>query len=187
MSKIIQGKVFILEDNIDTDQIIPTNHLLYSMKDPGQRLNYGKYALSGLPVEKYKVPFVQDNGASEYSIIVAGKNFGCGSSREQAPASLQIAGVQVVLAQSYARIFYRNVIDAAFLIPLELKNLNKNHFLTGDLATVDLETGVITNQINGESLYFYPLGDAQYILEAGGIFAYARKKHWIQNGLTPCI
>ena len=114
MLELITGKVFVVGDNIDTDQIIPAEHLVYSMKHPEERLNYGKYALSGLPEPKTR--FVSKGNTSDYSIIIGGQNFGCGSSREQAPAALMIAGVKVILAQSFARIFYRNVIDAAFFV-----------------------------------------------------------------------
>lgn len=181
MSKIIEGKVYVLGDNIDTDQIIPAKHLVFSMRDPVERLNYGKYALSGLPSDLYKIPFVSLGDKSEYSVIIGGKNFGCGSSREQAPAALKFSGVQVVLAPSYARIFYRNVIDAAFLTPLELKNRNVGEFSTGDFVTVDMEKCVVVCPRTGKSLAFHPLGEAQHILDAGGVFSYARKNGWIQK------
>ncbi len=179
--EIIEGKAYVLGDNIDTDQIIPAKHLVYSMLDPVERLNYGKFALSGLPADLYNVPFVSQGGKSEYSVVIGGRNFGCGSSREQAPAALKFAGVQVVLVQSYARIFYRNVIDAAFFTPLELKSHNINEFATGDPVSVDLEKCVIANRKTGKSLAFHSLGDAQPILDAGGIFPYARKNGWIRK------
>ncbi len=178
MLDIFKGKVFVVGDNTDTDQIIPAKHLVYSMKHPEERLNYGKYALSGLMEEEHKVPFISSGYESEYSIIIAGENFGCGSSREQAPASLMIAGVKVVLAKSFARIFYRNVIDVAYFIPLQLKEGNNEVFKTGDTVVVDIKQGTVTKE--EKHLSFYQLGEAKDILEAGGIFAFARENNWIK-------
>ena len=125
MNKRIKGKAFVLGDNIDTDQIIPAQHLVYSLDDPNENKYYGKYALSGVPEKESGLPaggilFTEkDQFVSEFIVIVAGKNFGCGSSREHAPAALQIAGIQAVVAPSYARIFYRNAVDGGFLVAYE--------------------------------------------------------------------
>ena len=111
MQQKIRGKAFVLGDDIDTDQIIPARHLVYSLTNDEERRFYGRFALSGVPATAAGlpdggVPFTAANAfRSEYKIIVAGKNFGCGSSREHAPAALQIAGVQAIIATSYARIF----------------------------------------------------------------------------------
>ena len=124
-SKIIKGKAFVLGKNIDTDQIIPAAHLVYSLEDPEERKLYGKYALSGVPSEKSGLPFgniplvKEGEYESEFRIIVGGPNFGCGSSREHAPEALQIAGIEAIISPSYARIFYRNSVDGGFLIPYE--------------------------------------------------------------------
>ena len=83
MEKIIKGKIYCLGDNIDTDQIIPAKHLVYKTNDPEERKLYGRFALSGLPVG-HEYPFVEKNeNESIYQIIFAGKNFGCGSSRNR--------------------------------------------------------------------------------------------------------
>src|SRR2546429_6718931 len=123
MQDLIKGKAYVIGDNIDTDQIIPAKHLVYSLSDPEERKLYGKYAFSGVPdaaagLPQGNVKFVPENDyRSPYRIVVGGKNFGCGSSREHAAEALQVAGVQAVVAESYARIFYRNVVDRGFCMP----------------------------------------------------------------------
>ncbi len=172
MTKFIKGKIYVVGDDIDTDQIIPAIHLVYSMKNPEERLNYGKYALSGLPKNEYPAPFVKNGHESEFSIIIAGDNFGCGSSREQAPAALQIAGVKAVIAKSYARIFYRNVIDGGFFYPFEFESNEILPFKNGDVLDINVDQCFISSH----NLALRSLGDAKDILELGGIFAYARKR-----------
>ena len=104
MKNIIAGKAFVLGNDIDTDQIIPAAHLVYKLDDPEEKKNYGKFALSGVPIEKSglpsgNIPFIKDGEwQSDYKIIIAGKNFGCGSSREHAPVALEIAGIEAVVA-----------------------------------------------------------------------------------------
>lgn len=180
MEKKIIGKVYVLGDNIDTDQIIPAEHLVYSTSDPEELKKYGHFALSSVPLEKAGLPkggnhfITDDNHQSEYSIIIGGSNFGCGSSREHAPLALQVAGVKVVIAESYARIFYRNSVDGGFLIPYE-STLNLNDIIeTGDVVEVDVDKNEITNQKDGKVYILNPLGDVFQIVEAGGLFEYAR-------------
>ncbi len=188
--KKITGKVYVAGDNIDTDQIIPAKHLVYNTHSQEERKLYGKFAMSGVPEEKSGLPkggikFVEDGRfESEFSIIVGGKNFGCGSSREHAPLALQVAGVKAVVAQTYARIFYRNSVDGGFVMPLEsVENIFK-HFSTGDQAEIDLEANKITNKSTGKSFTLRPLGDAADIINAGGLFAYARKIGMIKSKTT---
>src|SRR2546426_7137930 len=125
MQDLIKGKAYVIGDNIDTDQIIPAKHLVYSLSDPEERKLYGKYAFSGVPdaaagLPQGNVKFVPENDyRSPYRIVIGGKNFGCGSSREHAPEALQIAGIPAVVAQSYARIFYPNILDGALCIPFQ--------------------------------------------------------------------
>jgi 3-isopropylmalate/(R)-2-methylmalate dehydratase small subunit len=181
MEQIIAGKAYVLGDDIDTDQIIPAEHLVYSLSDPEEKKNYGKFALSGVPKNDAGLPegnqlFVREGKfESEYTVIIGGKNFGCGSSREHAPACLKIAGIQAVVAQSYARIFYRNSVDGGFFIPFEssdklLKNIN-----TGDDLTINVSTGTLTNNSSTKTLKLQPLGEVAEIVKAGNIFEYARK------------
>ena len=178
-NKII-GKVYVVGDNVDTDQIIPAKHLVYDTHSPEERKFYGKYAMSGVPEEKSGLPdggikFVEDGThLSKFSIIVAGKNFGCGSSREHAPLALQVAGVKAVVAQTYARIFYRNSVDGGFVMPLEsVENIYRD-FSTGDEVVIDLEKNIITKSFV-KSFTLRSLGDAADIINAGGLFSYARK------------
>jgi 3-isopropylmalate/(R)-2-methylmalate dehydratase small subunit len=187
MKKKIQGRAFVLGNNIDTDQIIPAEYLVYSLSDPEESKNYGKFALSGVPTEssglpKGKIPFVEEGQyQSQFKIVIGGKNFGCGSSREHAPACMQIAGVEAVVTESYARIFYRNSIDGGFFIPLESKEPLTDKIQTGDEITIDLETYTLTNETQNKTYSLNSLGDVIEIIEAGNIFEYARKSGLIPN------
>ena len=180
MSSIIKGKAFVLGDDIDTDQIIPAEYLVYRPDDAEESKNYGRYALSGVPSAKSglpagNIPFVAEEGCeSDYRIIVAGKNFGCGSSREHAPFALQKAGVQAVVATSYARIFYRNVIDGGFLTPFESKMDISIRIKTGDVVEIDFNQFKLFNRTTQEEYSLIPLGEVAAIVQAGGLFEYAR-------------
>lgn len=185
MEKIIKGKAFVLGDNIDTDQIIPAEHLVYSLKDEEESKKYGQFALSAVPIEQSglpngSIPFVNEGEfTSEYEIIIGGANFGCGSSREHAPFALEKAGVKAIIAESYARIFYRNSVDGGFLVPLESIEKLNNIVNTGDLLEINLETNVLKN-ISSDKIYdLKQLGNVLPIVEAGGIFEYARKNNMI--------
>lgn len=125
----IRGKVIILGDDVDTDQILPG----YAMSEPYEEI--GKYAMAGLPTEDFKLN--RESGC----ILVAGRNFGCGSSREQAPIALKQAQVALVVAQGFARIFRRNCINIG--MPVFVADaVKKLH--TGEIIEVDLEKGTIT-------------------------------------------
>jgi 3-isopropylmalate/(R)-2-methylmalate dehydratase small subunit len=179
------GKAYVLGHDVDTDQIIPAQHLVYSLSDPEERKRYGTYALSGVPESQAGLPrghvrFVED-GAFEapYKVIIAGKNFGCGSSREHAPVSLNIAGVEAVIAESYARIFYRNSVDGGFFVPFETPDHLFQEISTGDDVEIDAPKSILTNRTTGKRYSLKPLGDVAEIVNAGGIFAYARKSGMI--------
>ncbi len=182
----IKGKAFVLGKNIDTDQIIPAAHLVYSLDDPEERKLYGKYALSGVPAEESGLPqgnitLTQDGETeSQFKIIVASDNFGCGSSREHAPACLEIAGIEAIVTPSYARIFYRNSVDGGFLIPFEsFEDLSKEVH-TGDELEIDQENHILNNLTQKKEYRIKPLGSVADIVHAGGIFEYAR-----QTGMVP--
>ncbi|MGC8774847.1 MAG: 3-isopropylmalate dehydratase [Chlorobaculum sp.] len=181
MDTIIQGKAYVLGKNIDTDQIIPAEHLVYSLSDPEEVKMYGKYALSGVPIDQAglpegKIPFVEEGEfASPYSIIIAGPNFGCGSSREHAPFALKVAGAKAIIAESYARIFYRNCVDGGFVIPFETAQPLNKSIMTGDELSLDMENNTLTNLTQNITYELRPLGDVVNIVQAGGIFEYARK------------
>ena len=168
-------------DNIDTDQIIPAEHLVFSLSDPEEKKNYGKFALSGVPEDQSGLPdgnqaFVpRDKHQSPYSIIIGGKNFGCGSSREHAPASLKIAGIQAIVAASYARIFYRNSVDGGFFTPFETSDKLVSNIRTGDKLVINVKAGILTNNSTDQTYKLQPLGEVAEIVKAGNIFEYARK------------
>lgn len=187
MNTLIQGKAFVLGNDIDTDQIIPAAHLVYRLDDSEEKKNYGKYAFSGVPIEQSglpqgNVPFVAEGEwQSEYTIVIAGKNFGCGSSREHAPFALQIAGIEAVVAESYARIFYRNAIDGAFVAPYETDHHLANEIHTGDRLELDTANGVLRNVTQHKTYQLRSLGDVEHILRSGGIFEYARKSGMLSS------
>jgi 3-isopropylmalate/(R)-2-methylmalate dehydratase small subunit len=182
MEKIIRGKAFVLGHNVDTDQIIPAEYLSYNPADPAERKLFGDYALSGVPagasgLPDGNVPFVtKGKSAAEYAVIVAGKNFGCGSSREHAPLALAEAGVKAVVAESYARIFYRNTINGGYLVPLETPSRLIERIATDDELEIDVQATTLKNLRNGEVFDCAALGDAGQILAAGGIFEYAKQQ-----------
>ena len=181
MDNLIRGKAFVVGDNIDTDQIIPAEYLSYNPSLPEERRYFGKYAMSGVPIAQSglpggNVPFVEPDAlASEFGLIIGGRNFGCGSSREHAPLAIAEAGVRVVVAESYARIFYRNSINGAYLVPLETPTRLVESFVTGDAFSLDLAGGVLTNLTHNQKHKLNALGDAGEIVAAGGIFEYAKK------------
>ena len=181
MQKIITGKAYVLGDNIDTDQIIPAQYLTYDPSIPEEYRMFGKYALSSVPpsqagLPKGHVPFHSDDEfVSPYTFIVAGKNFGCGSSREHAPIALNAAGIKVVVAEFYARIFFRNAVNGGYLIPYESAERLCDRVCTSDDLRLDAEDATLTNVTTGEVYEFKPLGEVAPILEAGGLFGYARQ------------
>lgn len=124
----IKGRVFVLGDDVDTDQILPG----YAMAEPFDQL--GKYAMAGAP----GLDFAKQVQAGD--ILVAGRNFGCGSSREQAPHALKMAGVSMVVAKSFARIFRRNAINIGLPVYIaDIASLLKD----GDVIEADLVKGEI--------------------------------------------
>jgi len=185
-NKIITGKAYVLGDNIDTDQIIPAEHLGYSLSDEEESKKYGKFAMSGAPLKESglpdgNIPFITgDNHLSEFNIIIGGSNFGSGSSREHAPFALHKAGVKLVIAESYARIFYRNSVDGGFVVPLETTVVLKAKIKTGQEISVDLNNFTISNHSENEEYKLIHPGDVLPIIEAGGLFEYARISGMIQ-------
>ena len=115
------------------------------------------------------------SSSTPYKIIVGGKNFGCGSSREHAPIALDAAGIEAVVAEFFARIFFRNCVATGELYPVETPARLVDGFRTGDEAVLDLEASTLTNRRTGAVQSLRPLGDAGPVIAAGGLFAYARK------------
>ncbi len=181
MISVITGRAYVLGDNIDTDQIIPAQYLTFNPAIPEEYKQFGKYALSSVPppqagLPKGRVPFhTADEFVSDYKVIVAGKNFGCGSSREHAPIALDAAGIEAVVAEFYARIFFRNAVNGGYLVPFECGERLSDRVCTGDELRIDVPGGVLHNVTTGEQWRLKPLGEVAPILEAGGLFPYARK------------
>src|ERR1051326_5565089 len=156
MLQVIEGKAFVLGDNVDTDQIIPAQYLTYNPSIPAEYKMFGKYALSSVPpaqagLPKGHVPFHDpgDEFVSPYKIIVAGRNFGCGSSGEHAPIALAAPRVRAGLAEFYARIFFRDAVNGGYLIPFETGDRLCERICTGDALRIDVNGGVMHNNTHG--------------------------------------
>ncbi len=176
MTSVFTGPVYVVRDNIDTDQIIPAQYLNLVPTIPDEYEKLGSYALAGLPESQYAIRFVKEGKLdADYPIVVGGKNFGCGSSREHAPIALGSAGCRVVLAESFARIFFRNCVSTGELYPCESLERLCEVLKTGDVVTVDLDACKVTVQATGKTFTFKPPGDVRPVVDAGGLFNYARK------------
>lgn len=173
MAKTIKGKIFVVDDNIDTDQIIPAEYLTLVPSKPDEYEKLGSYALCGLP-DRYGKFIVEGEMKTIYPIIIGGENFGCGSSREHAPIALGAAGVEAVIAQSYARIFFRNCSATGELYPAESVERLCDIFKTGEEVTIDFENNQIINHTLNKTYELKPLGEVGPVIDAGGLFAYAR-------------
>ena len=181
MQSVFTGPVYVVHDNIDTDQIISAQYLNLVPTIPQEYEKLGSHALDGLPQSLYPTRYVRDGQMdSEYPIVVAGRNFGCGSSREHAPIALGSAKCRVVLAESFARIFFRNCVATGELYPCEATERLCDTLRTGDVVTVDLDAATVTVTGNGRVFHFKGLGDVRPVVDAGGLFNYAR-----QTGMIP--
>ena len=158
-----QGKVFKYGDNVDTDVIIPARYL--NSSDPAE--------LATHCMEDIDKSFV--DRVSKGDIIVATKNFGCGSSREHAPIAIKAAGVSCVIAETFARIFYRNAINIGLPI-IECAEASKA-IKDGDEVSVDFDSGIITDITTGETFKgqaFPPF--MQGLIDAGGLVNYINNR-----------
>ena len=163
MNSEITGKIIVVGDNIDTDQIYPGCYL--ALTDPKE---IGSHCLSG----------VDENIAANFpqgGIVVAGRNFGCGSSREHAPIALLNMGAKAVIADSFARIFFRNCVATGEVYPCETATALRTEFKTGDEAELDIEQGTITRLADGKVFPLKELGAVAPVVAAGGMFGYARQ------------
>jgi 3-isopropylmalate/(R)-2-methylmalate dehydratase small subunit len=175
MNSVFSGPVYVVRDNIDTDQIIPAQYLNLVPTIPEEYEKLGAFAMCGLPESLYPSRYVREGQLdSEYPIVVAGRNFGCGSSREHAPIALGSAGCKVVLAESFARIFFRNSVATGELYPCECTDRLCEILKTGDVVEVNLDTQTIAVKSSGKVYSFKPLGDVRPVVDAGGLFNYAR-------------
>ena len=171
---VITGKIFVVGDNIDTDQIIPANYLNLVPTNPAELVLLGSHALSGLPDSHER--FVPLNAVkTPYTIIIGGRNFGCGSSREHAPICIGAAGAKAVIAESYARIFFRNCIATGALYPVECEVRICDELKTGDEAELDMGTGTLKLLKSGKTFKVMPIGAAKDVIDNGGLFEHARK------------
>jgi len=179
---VFTGKVYVVRDNIDTDQIIPAQYLNLVPTIAEEYEKLGAYALCGLPESLYATRFVPEGQLdTEYPIVVDGKNFGCGSSREHAPIALGSANCEIILAESFARIFFRNCVATGELYPCESADRLCDILKTGDVVTVDLDAATVTAQATGKVYPFKPLGDVRPVVDAGGLFNYARQSGMIAS------
>ncbi len=181
MARVIRGKAFVLGDNIDTDQIIPAKYLAYNPSNPDERKYFGMYAMDGVPAGQSGLPsgtvrFVRPNEfKSDFTIVIGGKNFGCGSSREHAPLAIAEAGGIAVIAEFYARIFFRNCVNGGYLVPFESQIRLVEEIKTGDEVEINMAASELKNITSGKTYKLNPLGDVAPIIDAGGVFNYAKE------------
>jgi len=159
----IEGKVWKFGDNIDTDVIIPAPYLVTTDME-----ELGKHCMEGV-----------DSAFAEKvrpgDIIVAGKNFGCGSSREHAPMAIKGAGISCVIAEGFARIFFRNAFNMGLAI-LESRGVFQG-IREGDRVSVNQDTGEIMDHTNGKRFFANPIPPfMQELVEAGGLMSYVLNK-----------
>ena len=158
-----KGPVFKYGDNIDTDVIIPARYL--NTQSPAE--------LAAHCMEDIDKTFVTRVKAGD--IMVGGENFGCGSSREHAPVAIKAAGIDCVIAKSFARIFYRNAINIGLAI-LECPEASEK-IEAGDEVSIDFDTGLITNATKEETYQANPFPDfIKEIIQAGGLMADIKKR-----------
>ena len=156
----IKGKVWNFGDNIDTDVIIPGRYLR----------TFDEKELAVHVLEGERADFTK--GVQKGDIMLAGDNFGCGSSRVQAAVAIKAAGVDVIIAKSFARIFYRNAINIG--LPVVTADIEADD---GDILSVDLEEGIIENQTKNTQVEIQPFNDFMFeILSDGGIV-----EHYLKN------
>jgi len=181
MKSVFKGPVYVVKDNIDTDQIIPAQYLNLVPTIAEEYEKLGSFAMCGLPNDQYPERYVKEGALdSDYPIVVAGRNFGCGSSREHAPIAMGSAQCRIVLAESFARIFFRNCVATGEIYPCEVTERLCDALKTGDVVTVDLDQSTVTVEATGKVFSFKPLGDVRPVVDAGGLFNYAR-----QTGMMP--
>jgi len=158
----MKGRVIKYEqDSIDTDVILPGEYLKLHNHD-----ELGEHAMEGMDPNFH-------SKAKEANIIVTGKNFGCGSSREHAPIAISACGIKAILALSFARIFYRNSVDGAYLLPIEIDEKTYASISEKDELEIDTSKNEIKNITKNQTYSMKPFPDLiSKIIEAGGLFKY---------------
>ncbi len=160
----MRGKAWVIGNNIDTDQIYPGQYLpLTDVRE------MAKHALEGIEdLEDFS------QRVEKGDFVVAGKNFGCGSSREHAPVCLKEAGVAIVIAESFARIYYRNTINIGYPV-LECEGITEK-VQDGDILDIDTSSGAIKNERTGDMIQAIPMsGLEKEISDAGGLLEYIKR------------
>ena len=160
----MKGKAFKFGDNVDTDMIIAARYLVTT--DPAE--------MAAHAFEDVRPGWPDQVGKGD--ILVAGENFGCGSSREHAPIAIKAAGIACVIAASFARIFYRNAFNIGLPV---LESEEASHGIDeGDVVEIDASTGTITNSAKGKTYRSTPIPPfMQELVRAGGLMAYLAKTH----------
>ena len=162
MEKKIKGRVWKFGDDIDTDIIIPGRYLVLT-----DEKELAEHVMEGLGTDF-------SHNVQKGDIILAGKNFGCGSSREHAPIAIKGAGVSAVIAESFARIFYRNAINVGLTL-LESKNISKK-ISQGDEIEINIGSGILKDLITGEEFEVKNLPEFMLdILNKGGLIPYLKE------------
>lgn len=160
---VIKGETWRFGDNIDTDAIIPARYL--NTSDPQELARHVMEDADRSFPEKVNIG----------DIIVAGRNFGCGSSREHAPIAIKAAGIQAVVAKSFARIFYRNAFNIG--LPIFESEEASERISEGDEIEIDADTGIIKNLSKGEEYHAKPIPPfMQELITAGGLIEWTRKR-----------
>jgi 3-isopropylmalate/(R)-2-methylmalate dehydratase small subunit len=156
-------KAWVFDDDVDTDQIIAGRYLV--KLDPGELAKHAMEAADPEFASKVR----------KGDVIIAGRNFGCGSSRERAPLALKAAGVSAVVAESFARIYYRNAINLA--LPALISPGIRKGFKTGDEIKIDMRSGEIHNLSSAKTFKFEPLPEfLAKIVDAGGLLKFMTKQ-----------
>ena len=167
---IKEGRAWVFEDNVDTDLIYHNKYLAET--DPK---NMPQYAFEYYPGKEH---FAKEVKPGDF--VVAGKNFGCGSSREHAVYCIEYAGVPCILAETCSRIYYRNAVNNGYPV-LFVKGLSdaitNGEIKDGDMLAVDMDNGTITNKTNGKIFHGDAVSNLEHeIMEAGGLFGYMKNQ-----------
>jgi len=166
MTMVLRGNAWKFGDNVDTDQVIPAKYAIYSLDEKV----LGEHAMEGVPDNEGWAKKV-----SAGDVLVAGSNFGCGSSREIAPVAIRAAGISAVVADSFARIFFRNSINIGF--PILQSPQAAEAVEAGDQLEIDLEEGVIRNLTRGDEYHAEPFPQFMAeLIKMGGLAPWVRKR-----------
>lgn len=166
MSGVLRGRAWKFGANVDTDQIIPAKYAVYSLDEK----KLGEYAMEGVPDNQG-----WSKKVSPGDVLVAGSNFGCGSSREIAPIAIRGAGIAAVVADSYARIFFRNAINLGY--PILQSPQTAEAVEEGDELELDLEEGVIRNFTKGDEYRVEPFPEfMNELMKMGGLVPWVRRR-----------